>query len=232
MFNAVKSKAAEMAFGVPNNLQKAAIVILDTHESIPCQFNPQELSITRDVTWHGRPLPLLNSPIMQYQGGTATTASMNLIFDTSDSGEDVRAYTNQLLRMTLKGGGGHGNNDVFLEPPTVGFVWGKFELFQAVITHLSISYVLFLPDGTPIRARAGVTFTQNDHDDDPLASQNPTTRVEPRKTRIVRTGERLDSIAYEEYGQAHLWRLLAEANHLDHVESLQAGQVLIIPPLD
>ncbi len=232
MFNAIKSKAAEMAFGVPNNLQKAAIVLLDSHELIPCQFNPSELSITRHVNWHSLPLPLLNSPIMQYQGGNPTVCQMTLTFDTSDSGDDVRAYTNQFLRATLKGGGSNGNNDVFLEPPTVGFVWGKFELFQAVITQLSISYVLFLPDGTPIRARASVTFTQNDHDDDPLAAQNPTSRVEPRKTRLVRAGERLDMIAYEEYGQAHLWRLLADANQLDHVEALPAGQVLIIPPLD
>lgn len=232
MFNAIKGKATDLVFGVPNNLQKAAIIMLDSHESIPCQFNPQELSISRNVHWHGSSMPLLNSPIMQYQGGTATTCQMSLIFDTSDTGGDVRAYTNQLLRLTLKGSGSHGNNDLFLEPPTVGFVWGKFELFEAVITQLSISYVLFLPDGTPIRARASVTFTQNDHDEDPLAAQNPTTRVEPRKTRIIRSGERLDTIAYEEYGQAHLWRLLAETNQLDHVETLRAGQVLIIPPLD
>ncbi len=232
MLNSIKSKATDLVFGVPNNLQKAAIVMLDSHESIPCQFNPQELSITRHVNWHGHTLPLLNSPIMQYQGSGPTICQMNLIFDTTGTGDDVRAYTNQLLRMTLKGAGSHGNNDTFLEPPTVGFVWGKFELFQAVITQLSITYVLFLPDGTPIRARASVTFTQNDHEDDPLASQNPTTRVEPRKTRIVRGGERLDTIAYEEYGQAHLWRMLAEANQLDHIKSLRAGQVLIIPPLD
>lgn len=232
MLSKIKSSATSMIFGAGNNLQKAAIVVLDTNTNIPCQFNPQELTISRSIHWGGTSLPLLNSPIMQYQGSGATTCHMNLTFDTSATGDDVRVYTNQLLRLTLKGGGGHGNADIFLEPPTVAFVWGKFELFQAVITHLSISYVMFLPDGAPIRARAEITFTQNDHDDDPLAAQNPTSRTEPRKTRVVRSGERLDNIAYEEYGEAYHWRFLAETNHLDHVEALQAGQVLIIPPLD
>ncbi len=232
MLDTLKNKASEMVFGHQNNLQKAKIVVVGTSQSIPCQFNPQELSISRQVNWNGTTLPLLNSAIMQFQGSPPTTCQINLTFDTSGSGDDVRAYTNQLLSLTLKGGGSHGKSDVLLEPPTVAFVWGKFELFQAVITSLTITYVLFLADGTPIRARAAITFTQNDHDDDPLPPQNPTSRTEPRKTRIVQSGERLDTIAYEEYGQPHFWRNLAEVNHIDHVESLRPGQVLIIPPLD
>lgn len=232
MLNKVKSTASEMVFGKQNNLQKASIVITDTNETIPCQFNPQELSISRSVRWSHVSLPVLNSPVMQFRGSEPTTCQVNLIFDTSDSGNDVRSYTNQLIRLTLKGGGGHGTRDVLLEPPSVSFVWGKFELFKAVISSLSVSYVLFLPDGTPIRARANITFTQNDHEDDPLAPQNPTSRTEARKTRIVRAGERLDYIAYEEYGEAQQWRFLAEANGLDHVESLKPGSLLIIPPLE
>ncbi|TLN05553.1 hypothetical protein FDZ74_13495 [bacterium] len=232
MLNKIKSSASEMVFGKQNNLQKASIIITDTNETIPCQFNPNELSVSRSVHWSHVSLPLLNSPIMQFRGSSPTTCQVNLIFDTSDSGNDVRAYTNQLLRLTLKGGGGHGNRDLLLEPPSVSFVWGKFELFKAVITSLSIAYVLFLPDGTPIRARANITFTQNDHEDDPLPAQNPTSRTDARKTRIVQAGERLDYIAYEEYGEARHWRFLAEANGLDHVEALKPGSLLIIPPLE
>lgn len=232
MLNKVTSKASEMIFGKQNNLQKASIVISDTNETIPCQFNPQELSISRSVHWSHVNLPVLNSPIMQFRGSAPTTCHVNLIFDTSDSGDDVRGYTNQLMRLTLKGGGGHGSQDLLLEPPSVAFVWGKFELFKAVISDLSITYVLFLADGTPIRARANITFTQNDHEDDPLPAQNPTSRTEARKTRIVRAGERLDYIAYEEYGEARHWRFLAEANGLDHAEALKPGSLLIIPPLE
>lgn len=232
MFKKIAGSASEMLFGKQNNLQKASIVIVDTNEKIPCQFNPQELSINRSVHWNQVSLPVLNSPIMQFRGSAPTTCRVNLIFDTSDTGNDVRSYTNQLLKLTLKGGGGHGTRDLLLEPPSVSFIWGKFELFKAVISDLSISYILFLPDGTPIRARADITFTQNDHEDDPLPAQNPTSRTEARRTRVVQAGERLDYIAYQEYGEARHWRFLAEANGLDHVEALKPGSLLIIPPLE
>jgi hypothetical protein len=215
-----------------NNLQKATLTILETRETIPCQFNPQEFSVTRTVSWSRRESPSLNSPVMEYRGSAPTVCQMNLFFDTTDSGSDVRAYTNQLMRLTLKGAGGPQKKGVFTKPPVVSFVWGKFQLFKAVVTSLNVAYTMFLPDGTPVRARCEVTFTQNDHDDDPLSAQNPTTRTEPRKTRVVQAGERIDNIANEEYGHPRYWRMLAAANNLDHVENLSPGLVLMIPPLD
>jgi len=52
-----------------------------------------------------------------------------------------------------------------------------------------------------------------------------------RKTHIVRQGERLDMIAYREYGAPHYWRHLAEVNGLHDPRALHPGQVLILPPL-
>jgi hypothetical protein len=232
MLDSIKGAASKLLGGNQNNLQKANIVNVKTKESIPCQFNPEELSINRSVSWASIHTPFLNSPLMQFKGSSPTTCQMNLIFDTAEAGEDVRAYTNALIKLTLKGSGNAQKTDVFLGPPVVSFEWGKFQLFKAVITSLSISYTLFLSDGTPVRARANITFTQNDHEDDPLPPQNPTSRTEPRKTRIIQSGERLDMIAYQEYGHPRHWRKLAEANDIDHIDALRPGQMIVIPPLD
>ncbi len=215
-----------------NSLQKAHLVNMDTRIVLPCQFNPQSFSVRRSVSWHGRHTPFKNSPEMSYHGSHAATCELDLFFDTSDTGSDVRAYTNQLLMMTMKGGGGPLTTLTVSKPPRILFAWGKFELFTAVITELDINYVLFLGDGTPIRARVHVELTQNDLDDNSKPPQNPTSRTDPRKTRIVQVGERLDNIANEEYGHPSYWRMLAEANNLNHVEALKAGQILIIPPLE
>jgi nucleoid-associated protein YgaU len=98
-----------------------------------------------------------------------------------------------------------------------------------VVEEVEISYTLFASDGTPIRAKAQVTFKQSDFMDDILPAQNPTSRTDARKTRIVNSQHRLDLIAYEEYNDSRYWRVLAEANHLDNPFTLQDGQVLIIP---
>ena len=50
--------------------------------------------------------------------------------------------------------------------------------------------------------------------------------------RIAFSGQRLDQIAYEEYGDARFWRLLAEANHMGDPFHLTDGQILVIPQTD
>jgi len=64
------------------------------------------------------------------------------------------------------------------------------------------------------------------------ARQNPTSGggVAP-KTRTVHAGDRLDLIAWEEYGDATRWRLIAEANDITDPLHLPSGQVLAIPPI-
>jgi nucleoid-associated protein YgaU len=49
---------------------------------------------------------------------------------------------------------------------------------------------------------------------------------------LVRTGDRIDNIAAEEYGDPAKWRPIAEANDLDDPSQLEPGHVLIIPRLN
>ncbi len=224
------------------SLQKAFLVWQMPNGGSPakieCQFNPQTLSISKTVSWHAVTLrqaagrkasvPDLNAPFMVFGGGNPAEFSLDLIFDTTTlSNQDVRGYTNQLLALTLKGAGDPSTPKD--PPPLVQFIWGEFQLFAAVITAVTINYTLFLASGVPVRARAQVRFKQA-YDGDTLgAAQNPTSRTDRRKTRLVHQGERLDYIAYQEYGNAERWREIAEANDLDDPRDLQAGQILVIP---
>lgn len=235
--------------GVPSNQQKAKIVTVD-NQGIPLpksseryvelefQFNPESIQITKAVTWTAKatsrsggkivPQSKRNSPDLDFGGGSPATFDLDFTFDTSQKGEDVRGYTQELLKLVMMG---KRAGPTRLPPPRVQFQWGSFVLFMAVVTSVTVTYSLFLPDGTPVRATAKVKFTQHDDTDDKQKSQNPTTRTEARKTRMVQTGDRLDLIAYEEYGHAAHWRVLAEANGLLDPRVLQPGQILAIPPL-
>jgi nucleoid-associated protein YgaU len=205
---------------------------------IPCQFNPTSLSITKGTKWIEAMSPSYNAPPMSFGGGKAATYELELIFDqyaleedakADSSYKDIRKYTNQLLRLTLRGMGYSQFLVPYCSPPSVKFIWGPITLFSAVVEEVKISYTLFAQDGTPIRAKAEVKFRQKDFMDDILPAQNPTSRTDARKTRVVNSHHRLDLIAYEEYNDSRYWRLLAEANHLDDPFSLQDGQLLVIP---
>jgi len=227
----------------PPSQQRAKIVTVDADGNplptsdkrrveLEFQFNPAQLSITKKVKWNaGKLPPARNAPDLDFGGGEAATFSLSLVFDTtresSRNARDVRKYTQELLTLVMV----HGAIDQRKPPPRVRFQWGKFILFLAVVEEVSVSYTLFDPDGTPVRADATVKFVQQDDSDDFLRGQNPTTRTEARKTRVVEQGERLDLIAFQEYGSAANWRFLAEVNGLDDPRILEPGTVLVIPPL-
>ncbi len=231
----------------PSKLERAKIVTVDKlgyrlsgkrYTELEFQFNPLELGITKSVSWSSRraqgkkksTTPGRNAPDLDFAGGEPAKFSLSLVFDTSQESDqpDVRKYTNQLLKLMMMG---EKIGRYRLPPPRVQFEWGKITLFIAVVTRVKVTYTLFLPDGTPVRAKASVDFTQYDESDDVKGSTNPTTRTEARKTRRVQAGDRLDLIAYEEYGHSAHWRHLAEANNLLDPGGLQPGQILVVPPL-
>ncbi len=211
---------------------------------IECQFNPAELTINKSNTWgtldavgsYKLNMANWNSPPLKFGGGSPATYSLSLFFDSygvEGGPKDVREFTNKLLQLTLRGAGYAMFLLPYADPPWVTFIWGKITLFTAVVEKVAISYTMFAQDGTPIRAKATVDFKQNELiGDDIVPAQNPTSRTDSRKTRIAHSGQRLDQIAYEEYGDARFWRLLAEANHMDDPFYLTDGQLLIIPQED
>jgi nucleoid-associated protein YgaU len=201
----------------------------DQRVELEFQFNPASIKITKEVTWEASSVARRNAPDLKFGGGSAAKFDLSLVFDTSSNIEyrDVRMYTNQLLKLVMMSGA----VDERKPPPQIKFQWGKLTLFLAVVTKVTIEYTLFDPDGTPIRAHASLDLKQQDDRDDYAGLTNPTTRTESRKTRIVRLGDRLDTIAYQEYGSAAHWRHLATVNGLYDPRDLHPGQILILPPL-
>ena len=191
---------------------------------LTCQFNPERLKISKTLTWGNASQPDLNAPDLTFGGGSSATFDLELWFDTIEQGnQDVRGYTNKLLKLTLKGEGAKG-------PPVVRLVWGLFKTFRCVVTGVDIEYRLFLPTGVPIRAKATLHLRQaSDGDSGRLPAQNPSSRTDPRKTHRLQEGDRLDYLAYMEYGDSGRWREIAEANGLDDPMDLTPGQLLILP---
>jgi nucleoid-associated protein YgaU len=103
-------------------------------------------------------------------------------------------------------------------------------MFTGVLDHVSGRFTLFVADGTPVRATLSVVFKEF-ISPEVLVREHPTQSVDHRKTRVVRAGDRLDLIAAREYGDAGLWRHIADANNLTDPGRLNVGQSLIIPAL-
>lgn len=215
----------------------AIIKNVDGKEELKCRFRPKEYTFTKANSWPKDQKAAHNSPVLSFGGGQPATLQMELMFDTyidaknGQQPKDVRKeYIDKLWKMmyvdkNLK----EKQKNKQGRPPKVMFTCGKAWSFEAVITNLQVKFVLFLPDGTPVRATATVTFQQV-KDTENLPSQNPTSGgIGGERLWRVTEGDTLAWIAHQEYGDTSRWRLIADANHLSDVRRLVPGTVLVLP---
>jgi hypothetical protein len=213
-------------------LVKALLRNLDTQKTISCMFNPTDYSFSKSVTWAQAAERGANVPVLEFTGGEAAVLTLKLFFDTSDSGDDVRAkYTNALWDLAMVNQDKKDPKTDKGRPPNCTFEWGNAWSFEAVVTSITTNFTMFKEDGTPTRANVDLTLKQA-KDPGKFPAQNPTSGgVAGHKRHIVQQAETLDYIAAREYGEAHHWRHIAEANGLDDPMRLQPGMVLALPPL-
>jgi hypothetical protein len=196
--------------------------------SVACMFNPFEYTVRKTNTYRENPQNRVDSSHQEFYSAGAQELSLKLTFDTYETGEDVTDTTNHLWQFMNFRTREENGQEQKIPPPRVAFEWGEFR-FTAVITSMTQKFTLFKHDGTPVRAAVEVTFRQ-DCDRNEMPSQNPTSgggSVE--RIRQVVAGDRLDMIAYEVYGDATQWRLIAGHNHLENPLRLRSGQRLSIP---
>ena len=213
-------------------LDKAVIINVDTGDQIKCQYNPTEYTMTKRNTWRkksGQGQDIFATP--EFKGGKPAELKMELFFDTSDTDSgDVRDTTNKIWKL------------MEIVPSTVDaatnkgrsykcqFWWGGEKYFTAAVTNIRQKFIMFRPDGVPIRAKLNITFQQLGNDS-VFPPQNPTSLSQARRTYVVGTGDRIDLIAFREYGDATLWHDLAAANNLENPMDLKVGQVIKIVDL-
>ncbi len=134
--------------------------------------------------------------------------------------------------METGGGGGGGGGSV---PPFVTFRWGSVDLPKSVPVSLTIQHVLFHPNGEPIRAMVDLELAQAEKASTRLLGGQPGAEPDDARGRAacsvhrVHDGDSLPSIAYDAYGDATRWRVIAEANGIDDPLRLRRGAELTIP---
>lgn len=205
--------------------QKATIQAYDPQtrklgEAIRVLFNPNEYRLERSNQFAEVAIPGLQSPPIQFVRGAARTLSMQLFFDTYESGEDVRVYTGKIVALL----------DVAPElhaPPIVLFNWGQLT-FVGVLERASQRFTLFHSDGVPARATVDVTIKECAQEGQQAGLLRSADFV---KTHVLHQGETLSGIAGRVYGDPALWRRIAEANRIDDPFDLQPGRVLVVPAL-
>ncbi|MCU0497609.1 MAG: LysM peptidoglycan-binding domain-containing protein [Anaerolineae bacterium] len=190
---------------------------------IPLQFNPTDISISKNTDWKPYPVHQKDTEDLQFTHGKSATLTLKLFFDTYEFGTDVRLMTAPIQLLTTV-------NSSLHRPPICQLIWGIGLFFQGVLTSVNTNYTLFLETGTPVRAELNCTFTEWIDDTESSMMANLMSS-DIHKVHTVAYGDTLSSISTLHYEKPIYWRLIAEANGIDNPRQLKPGQVLRIPIL-
>ncbi len=191
------------------------------------QFNPKELSLTKTAKWERNTSRNKKSAgVPEFQGAEPASMTLEMFFDASAKQDNSAVdAVDKLFRCCVPTDKTQQNQ--LGVPPWVVFHWGSVSGFTAYIASVAAKFTLFTGGGVPIRATATVTLKEIAAEP---AKQNPTSggRISHRSHTLV-DGDTLPSVAYQEYGDPTLWRVIAEENGVDDPMRLTPGTTLLVP---
>lgn len=192
------------------------------------RINPETYTRNLSVSYSRRQAQGTASTSVKYDKSPPQELSFDLVFDATGvikkSPPNLKAELQQFqdLVYTYKGG--------IHKPSYLKLIWGDALNFQCVLTNMSITYKLFRPDGSPIRADVKVTFT-NFEDPDSISKKEK--RQSPDMSHLVTivAGDTLPALSYRIYGSTQYYLQVAKFNQLDNFRDLKPGTTVTFPPL-
>jgi phage tail protein X len=115
------------------------------------------------------------------------------------------------------------------QPRFVQLQWGPL-LYNSQCTSMTITFKLFNPDGSPLRAEAECTF-EGVIDPTKLAAVENRQSPDLTHVRTVIEGDTLPLLCYREYGDSKYYYQIARFNGLIDFKTLTAGTKVILPPI-
>jgi Contractile injection system tube protein len=163
-------------------------------EEIIFMFNPTQLQFTRSVGWGGgggskgrgaqHPLPAEDKSLLpkaNFSGIQPYTLTIsNIIFDTYETRKSVRDVYIKTLETAVNPTDIESKNPKDKRPPVYRFEWGNQIYIKCVVTTLKFIYEMFLPDGTPVRAKVTLTLQEVDQVNDTNTNAQPKRKTDGR----------------------------------------------------
>ncbi|GAA1358451.1 CIS tube protein [Streptomyces beijiangensis] len=194
------------------------------------QFNPSQVQLGRSASWHTAPaVAYTRGAPPKFTGAQPAALQLEVFLDASGTPSSNTVQKQVELLLSCCEVTEQSVTSKAPSPPWVKFSWGSFSTveFVAYVTSVQVTYTLFSPNGTPLRASCSLALTE-------IATktkgQNPTSgALSARRVHRTVAGDTLASLAWREYGDATRWRVIAEANAIDDPMRLRPGTELLLP---
>ncbi len=138
----------------PEKIERAFFQVDGSSEKIDVHFNPETLqyTVTNNMRNQGS-----GNTTKQYVSDSTGKLTMDLIFDSTGSGEDIRLKTVKIASF-MEPTEGSGNKKT---PPKVNFEWGLYK-FTGLAQSFKETLDYFSPNGIPLRSSVNITLSSQE----------------------------------------------------------------------
>lgn len=202
---------------------KARFALLDgenKYKEIFLQFNPSAYTVEESNEFSEKKLMGFKGAIYQFTGSKKSDLSLELMFDSTSFGSDVRDLIKPLDIIF----------DIDRElhtPPPCRFIWGSFT-FDGIVSALKKDFTFFYHDGVPGRVKLSVTLKPYKSVEE-MAMGLDLHSSDISKTRVMSEGDSIFLMAHREYKTSSSWRIIATANDIDDPLAIADGAQLLLP---
>lgn len=207
------------------NTEKAKFIILkgkykEEGTEIPLQFNPGSYSVEESNEYAEKKLMGLNGIVNQFTGSKRSDLTLELLFDSTDTGKDVRELISPFKKIVEI-------DNTLHAPPPCRFIWEKFS-YDGIVSAFKKEFTYFFSNGMPARVKVSLTlkpYTEVEKMAKGLNLQSS----DISKQRILAEGDTLFAMAYREYNDSSMWRKIAEKNGIEDPLNIPYGTSLLLP---
>lgn len=195
-------------------------------------LNPENYRIRYQISQNESQAQGTSSAAPRFNKTLPEDLQLDFLFDRSgvikgyedESGEGIIGDIEKFKKVVLDYNGDQH------KPNYLVVSWGSL-LFKGSLKDMEITYKLFKPDGTPIRATIRATFKGFIEDNLRVARENNNS-PDLTHIRMVGEGDTLPLMTFRIYGDSKYYLEVAKANKLVNFRKLKPGQQIVFPPIE
>ena len=191
-------------------------------------INPESLKWDRSIAYNEKQSPDSSSSSQKYKNTPSEKLSFDIIIDCTGVVDakriDLTAEIDLLESVVYK------YNGAIHRPNFVKIQWGKNLVFKGVLKTFDTTYTLFKPDGSPLRAKVSLNFTEYISPEDLKKYEK---QQSPDVTHLVKIiqGDTLPGLCQKIWNNPDYYVQVAEFNGLNKFRNLKGGNNLVFPPI-
>jgi hypothetical protein len=199
-----------------------------TAGSYTLRINPATFTQSAKTTYSPNRTTDTAGRIMRYVTIEPQTVSFEFYLDATGVIEGIDSVADEIAKFKKVA---YDYNGSIHSPNYLHVVWGRALDFKCRLTSADVEYLLFDPDGTPLRAKVKASLVEFVSAAE-LARRANKSSPDLSLARVAVAGDSLPLMCFRIYGDSRYYLEVARYNGFIDFRNLQPGTRVLFPPLE